>query len=103
MWQCMHVFRQRIVADDVDHEVQAWGIEREDGRWEGRLVFVPEDGGPVLCTERETTQSTLDALRYWASGLEPVYLEGAFDRAAPVRSLAFTPVILEDGNGTSVN
>ena len=29
----------------------------------------------------ETTQPNLEALRYWASGLEPVYLEGALERA----------------------
>src|SRR5205814_6429032 len=44
--------------------------------------FVAADGrGPVLRTDRETTQPNRAAIAYWASGLEPVYLEGAFDRA----------------------
>ena len=32
-------------------------------------------------TGRETTQPDRGALEYWASGLEPLYFEGAFDRA----------------------
>ena len=35
----------------------------------------------VLQTDRETTQSTLEGVAYWATGLEPIYFEGAFDRA----------------------
>src|SRR5688572_5164986 len=84
MWQCIHEFTRPMVSQGVEYDVQVWGLEREDRRWEGRLVFVPEDGGPVLCTSRETTQSNGEGLRYWATGLEPVYLEGAFGRAAPV-------------------
>jgi hypothetical protein len=40
------------------------------------------NGGPALRTGRETTQPNRDAVAYWASGLEPVYFEGAFVRAA---------------------
>ena len=44
---------------------------------------MPADtGGPALRTGRETTQPNRDAVANWASGLEPVYLEGAFARAA---------------------
>jgi hypothetical protein len=32
-------------------------------------------------TERETTQSSAEQVAYWASGLEPTYLEGALARA----------------------
>ena len=61
--------------------VEVWGERRTDGRWEGWLVFVPVDATRPLATERETTQGTRDALAYWATGLEPIYLEGALDRA----------------------
>jgi len=44
-------------------------------------VFVPADGSSPLATPRETTQSNRQALEYWANGLEPIYLEGAFSRA----------------------
>lgn len=64
------------------YEVFIYGEPRLDGTWEGRLEFVPLD--PVLSsrrTDRETTQPDLAALEYWASGLEPLYLTGAFERA----------------------
>jgi hypothetical protein len=49
--------------------------------WEGWLEFQPLDGGLPRRTGRETTQPNRDALIYWASGLEPIYFEGAFERA----------------------
>jgi hypothetical protein len=65
------------------------GRERMDGTWEGWLEFVPTRGAlPAIRTPRETTQPTRDALVYWASGLEPVYFEGALARARPVGSHA---------------
>jgi hypothetical protein len=36
---------------------------------------------PTLRTEQETSQPNRVAVEYWASGLEPIYLEGAFARA----------------------
>jgi len=57
--------------------------EARGGTWEGWIEFRPlEGGGPVLRTGRETTQPDRGALEYWATGLEPVYLEGALARAA---------------------
>jgi hypothetical protein len=50
--------------------------------WHGRLVFTPRDGSPELTTERETTQPNRAALAYWARGIEPLYLDGAFARAS---------------------
>jgi hypothetical protein len=61
--------------------VEAWGAQRDDGRWEGWLQFVPTDGGLPLVTGRETTQSTREALVYWAQGLAAIYFEGALSRA----------------------
>jgi hypothetical protein len=57
------------------------GVQRDDGLWVGWLEFVSDDGDDVLVTERETTQPDRQALVYWAFGLEPVYVEGAFERA----------------------
>jgi hypothetical protein len=54
--------------------------ERKDGSWEGWLEF-EDDAGIVRRTERETTQPNRDHLIDWATGLTPVYLEGAFERA----------------------
>lgn len=64
------------------YEVFVYGEPRLDGTWEGWLEFVPLD--PALSsrrTERETTQPDLPALEYWATGLEPLYLAGAFERS----------------------
>ena len=64
------------------YEVFVYGEPRLDGTWEGWLEFVPLD--PAVSsrrTERETTQPDLPALEYWATGLEPLYLAGAFERA----------------------
>jgi hypothetical protein len=57
------------------------GAERGDGTWEGWIEFREIGGMRVLRTNRETTQPNQGALAYWASGLLPTYLEGAFQRA----------------------
>jgi hypothetical protein len=60
-----------------------YGQERGDGTWAGWLEFHPVDNeGVFLRTDQETSQPNRAALAYWASGLEPIYFEGAFDRAA---------------------
>ena len=68
------------------YEVLIYGEPRLDGTWEGWIEFVPlsEGGLSSLRTDRETTQPDLSALEYWATGLEPMYLAGAFQRAKAV-------------------
>jgi hypothetical protein len=56
--------------------------QRPDGMWEAWIEFHPEDGGAVRVTGRETTQPNRTAVEYWMQGLEPVYFEGAFNRAS---------------------
>jgi hypothetical protein len=64
------------------YDVFIYGEPRLDGTWEGWLEFIPVNPAlPSRCTERETTQPDLSALEYWATGLEPMYLAGAFERA----------------------
>lgn len=70
---------------DTIYLAEVWGERREDGLWEGWIEFVPSSGGSVLTTGRETSQSNLQALTYWATGLEPVYLDGALARSPPTR------------------
>lgn len=48
--------------------------------WEGWIEFIDPDA-EVLRTPRETTQPDRRALEYWATGISPTYLEGAFVRA----------------------
>ena len=59
----------------------AVGVQRGDGTWAGWLEFREVGGARVLQTNRETTQPNHGALAYWASGLQPSYIEGAFRRA----------------------
>ncbi|HJU62771.1 MAG TPA: hypothetical protein VJ864_12060 [Candidatus Binatia bacterium] len=69
-------------TDGTIYVVRAYGEERADGTWAGWIEFHPTDSSkPVLRTGQETSQPSRVTVEYWASGLEPVYLEGAFKRA----------------------
>ena len=73
------------VDDGTAYRVRAYGEERSDGTWIGWLEFHPTDvSKPVLRTAPETSQPSRVTVEYWATGLEPVYFEGAFERAHPV-------------------
>lgn len=74
-------FNDTIVADGVSYRARACGREMDDGRWEGWIEFESLDGSEVLRSGRETTQPNRTDVAYWATGLTPVYLEGALDRA----------------------
>ena len=72
------------VKDSHGHiyDVLIYGEPRADGKWEGWIESLPINGSlPARHTGRETTQSNRDDLLYWATGLEPLYLAGAFERA----------------------
>jgi hypothetical protein len=77
-----------IQIESTVYQAEVWGERRDDGLWQGWIEFVPSGEGPVLATGRETVQSNLEALTYWATGLEPVYLEGALVRATDKASRA---------------
>lgn len=82
MAELLVAFGNRVIdADGTRYVVRALGGQRDDGRWEGWLEFVPEAGGPARRTMRETTQANRENLMVWAAGLEPVYLDGALARA----------------------
>ena len=51
-----------------------------DGQWEAWIEFSPEGGGPVLRSQRETTQSDLPSIERWAGRLSLVYLQGSLER-----------------------
>jgi hypothetical protein len=69
------------------YRVRACGSLLDESRWQGWLEFEPVDGGETLRSGRETTQPNRADTIYWATGLSPVYIEGALDRTlnAPVR------------------
>jgi hypothetical protein len=64
------------------YQAHACGAEMADRTWQGWLEFVPLDNsGPTIRSGRETTQPNWKTLQYWATGLTPVFLEGALQRA----------------------
>jgi hypothetical protein len=80
-----HLFLQlqhiSIDADGTTWIPSVYGIERSDGMWEAWIEFRPLDDQRPRATDRETTQPNRQAVEYWATGLEPLYFEGAFARA----------------------
>ncbi|HSE98199.1 MAG TPA: hypothetical protein VLD57_08045, partial [Blastocatellia bacterium] len=83
MPQFIQQFTHELIDDNgVIYTASVYGEPRADGTWEGWIEFNPLNSSqPTLRTPRETTQPDRSALAYWASGLEPLYLEGAFERA----------------------
>jgi len=66
--------------------VLIYAERQAEGTWAAWVEFVSASGDRVVQTDRETTQSTLRDVVYWAMGLQTTYFEGALDRA-----LARTP------------
>jgi hypothetical protein len=89
MGELIHEFASEVPdADGHLYTARAMGRQRK-GRtvWEGWLEFAPVGGrGMMRRSPIETTQPNREALAYWASGVEPVYLEGALERAIASRS-----------------
>ena len=82
----IHTFSDPLTDDEARvYRVEAHGHLAETGLWEGWLEVVATGRSVVLTTGIETTQPDEKALRYWALGLEPRYLEGAFARAINAR------------------
>ena len=69
-----------IHRDGRQYRAHACGRELENGQWEAWLEFEDVTSGEVLRSQRETTQPNHTDTVYWATGLTPVYLEGALDR-----------------------
>lgn len=68
-------------ADGGRYVARACGSPMDDGRWQGWVEFLPEDGGDPIRSGRETTQPNYVDTEYWATGLTQVYLDGALNRA----------------------
>jgi hypothetical protein len=67
--------------DGRRYAARACGGEVPGGLWQGWIEFIPVGNGEVLRSPRETTQPNRQDTEYWATGLTPVYLEGALHRA----------------------
>ena len=92
MAQTVAQFDTPIVFNGQEYRARACGRQREDGLWEGWIEFENIATGAVLRTVRETTQPNLTDLAYWATGLTPVYLEGALARTLATPKSPGTPV-----------
>jgi hypothetical protein len=73
------------------YRAQACGALMPNGLWEGWVEFIPVDTGMPVRSPRETTQPNRTDAAYWASGLTPVYLEGALGRALRGPIVKHTP------------
>jgi hypothetical protein len=60
---------------------RAVGRQAPDGMWDGWLEFESLDGADVVVGPVESRQPEAHDLAYWATGLTPVFLEGALKRA----------------------
>ena len=82
------------VSDELGtFHARAVGRLAADNRWEGWIEFVPINGaGDVLVTSVETTQPEREHLVYWATGLTPIYLEGALSRARKPLTVRVRPI-----------
>jgi hypothetical protein len=76
-------------AEGRTYVAEAHGQKGTTGLWEGWIEFVGIDRQIVLRTPIETRQPDRRALRYWAAGLEPLYLEGSLTRAIRARLAEF--------------
>jgi hypothetical protein len=77
-------FPDPVVSEDGHRYLaRACGGPAPDGlMWQGWIEFVPVgEDGVVLRSPRETTQPNRTDTEYWATGLTPIYLEGALHRA----------------------
>jgi hypothetical protein len=83
-------YADSIVGENgAEYVARACGAETDNGMWHGWLEFVNTDSAEVLRSGRETTQPNRADTVYWATGLTPVYLEGALQRAR--RPMVRTP------------
>jgi hypothetical protein len=82
MAEVLLVYKDVVLGSDgTRYTARACGSDTPAGTWQGWLEFVSVDGGETLRSARETTQPNRMDTEYWATGLTPVYLEGALARA----------------------
>jgi hypothetical protein len=79
----LHAFADFIEDHRGAFDGRVGGRQASDGTWEAWLEFAPANGAESLFTDIESRQQTRLQLLRWASGLTPVYAEGALQRARP--------------------
>ena len=82
MAEVLATFDAAISDSSGEYRARAVGRQADDGMWEGWLEFISVDGeGTAVVGGVESRQPERQHLAYWATGLTPVFLEGALDRA----------------------
>jgi hypothetical protein len=81
MAETLYEFAEPVIEDGKLYAARVCGSEMRGGLWQGWIEFIPLDGGEPVRSSRETTQPNRQDTVYWATGLTPVYLEGALHRA----------------------
>ena len=82
MAEVLRAFDGPVSDTSGEYGARAVGRRADDGMWEGWLEFVPiGKNRDVVVGAVESRQPEKDHLVYWASGLTPVFLEGALARA----------------------
>ena len=94
MTDLLHAFGNTIEDHRGAFDGRVVGRQVGDGTWVGWLEFSPANNAEsLLVTDVESRQQTHMQLMHWASGLTPVYAEGALHRAHPaVRSSEATQI-----------
>ena len=86
-------FDQPVRDELGEFHARAVGRRADDRMWEGWIEFTPIDGGAdVLVTGVESRQPEREHLVYWATGLTPIFLEGALHRARRPVTVRVRPV-----------
>jgi hypothetical protein len=74
-------FHTPVTAEDGrSYMARVCGDEMRNGLWQAWVEFLPVADGEPVRSGRETTQPNRADTVYWATGLTPVYLEGALHR-----------------------
>jgi len=82
MAEAFMVFDEPVRDHLGEYHARVVGRLAEDNMWEGWIEFVPSEGSEdLLVTGVESRQAEREHLAYWATGLTPVFLEGALRRA----------------------
>lgn len=105
MAEVLKRFAETVVAGDGSSYVaQACGAPNAQGLWDGWIEFAPVGKGTAVRSPRETTQPNRVDAEYWATGLTPIYLEGALHRALHpvVRHVVEKPQAMFDGPAAAI-
>jgi hypothetical protein len=82
MAELLVAYENPVADTSGTYRARAVGRQGDDGMWEGWLEFEPVGSErKVIVTSIESRQPEKVHLIYWATGLQPTYLEGALGRA----------------------